>query len=86
LVPVNEAGVEQALAEQAAAAGPVDVDGRVAAAWLDIGDDRGAVAYRVEVVDAERDPDLPRYREQVQDEVCRAPGGGPRGDPVLEGP
>ena len=82
---VYEAGVEQALAEQPAPAGAVDVDGRVAASRFEVGDDRGAIADGVEVVDVEGDPDLAGYREQVQHEVGRASRGRPGGDAVLEG-
>ena len=84
-VPVYEAGVEQALAEQLAPPGAVDVDGRVAASRLDVGDDRGAVAHGVEVVDVEWNPDLARYRQQVQHEVGRAARSRASGDAVLEG-
>jgi hypothetical protein len=84
LGPVYEAGVEQALAEQTAPASAVDVDGRVAAPRLEVGDDRGAATHGIEVVDVEGDPDLAGYREQVQYEVGRASGRRAGGDTVLE--
>src|SRR5215204_236417 len=52
-----ETGVEQSLAEWPAASGTVDVDGCVAASWLEVGDDRGTLAHAVEVVDVKGDPD-----------------------------
>jgi hypothetical protein len=62
----------------------VDVDGREAAPRLEVGDDRGAAAHGIEVVDAEGDPDLAGDREQVQHEVGRASGRGAGSDTVLE--
>ena len=67
------------------AAGLEEVGRDVAAARLDVGDDRRARRDRVEVVDRELDPGLGGDRQQVQDAVRRASGRGDRGDRVLEG-
>src|ERR671921_1409577 len=82
---VYEVGVEQPFAQKLAPTRAVDVYRGVAAAGLQVGDDRGAAAHAVEVVDIEGNPDLAGYGEQVEDEVGRATGGRPGGDAVLEG-
>src|SRR5919112_4030951 len=82
---VYEVGVEQPFAQQPAPTRAVDVYRGVAAAGLKVGDDRGATAHAVEVVDVEGYPDLAGYGEQVEDEVGRPSGGRPGGDAVLEG-
>ena len=81
---VDEAGADELARDEADAARLVQVGGDVAAARLQVGDDRRARRDRVEVVELERDAGLARDREQVQHAVRRAAGAGDRGDRVLE--
>ena len=83
-VAVGDAGADELARDEADAAGLVHVGGDVAAARLQVGDDRGALGDLVEVLELERDPDLAGDREQVQDAVRRAAGAGDGGDRVLE--
>ena len=66
------------------AAGVVEVDGDVAAAGLEVAQQRRALADAVEVVDVELDARLARDRQQVQHAVGRAAAGGDAGDRVLQ--
>ena len=83
-VDVDEALLRQLARDERDAAGAVDVDGVEAAPRLHVGEHRRPRGDPVEVVDRERDPELARDREQVQDAVRRAAGGGDRGGRVLE--
>ena len=83
-VAVHEPGLQQLARDERDAAGGVQVGRDEAAARLDVGDDRRPLGDAVEVVELERDAELARDREQVEDAVRRAAGGGDRGDRVLE--
>src|SRR3954447_20069338 len=83
-VLVEPAELLQALDDDGDAAGLVQVGGDVAAAGLEVAQHRGGRADAVEVVDVEVDPRLAGDRQQVQDAVGGAAGGGARGDRVLE--
>ena len=85
LVAVEQArALEQLAHDQRDAAGLVHVERGVAAARPHVGDERGPVGDRAELVDVERDAELVGDRQQVQDAVGRAAGRGHAGDPVLE--
>ena len=82
---LQEPCLEHALREEAHAAGARHVDGREAAAGLEIAEHRRARGDRVEVVDHERHVHLARDGEEVEDGVGGAGAGGDRRDGVLEG-
>ncbi len=81
---VQEAGLHHALAEKGGAPGPIHVHGDVAAPWLEVGDDGGAPAHAVEVVDVEGHARLAGEGEEVEHRVGRPTGGGDGGYRVLE--
>ena len=68
----------------ARAAGRVQVGGHVAAARLQVGQQRRAVVDRVEVVDAQRDAGFVGDGDEVHHGVGGAAGGDDAGDGVLE--
>ena len=74
----------QALGDQRDAAGGVEVDGDVAAAGLEVAQQRRALGDAVEVVDVELDAGLAGDGQQVQHAVGRAAAASRRGDRVLE--
>ena len=69
---VRDAGLDQLACDEADSARLEQVGGDVAAAGLDVGDDRRARRDRVEVVERELDARLGGDREQVQHAVRRA--------------
>ena len=76
-VGVEEAALDELAGDERDAARLVDVRGDEAATGLEAGDDGRARRDPVEVVDRERDAELVRDGEQVEDAV-RGPAG--RGD------
>ena len=60
------------------------VGGDEASTRFEIGNDRCACGDLVEVLELERNVELTRDREQVEDGVDRAAGGGDRGDCILD--
>jgi hypothetical protein len=81
---VQAAGLEQALHHERHAAGGVEIRGDVAAAGLEIADERRGRGDPVEVVDLERHAHLASDREQMQHAVGRAAAAGDCRDRVLE--
>ena len=81
---VDQAGADQPPRQDGDAARLVDVGGGVAPARLEVGDQRGAAADGVEVVDRQGHAGLARHRQQVQHHVGRAAAGRRGGDAVLE--
>ena len=84
-VAVEQPEAEQAAGEEANASGGVHVGGDEAAGGFQVGEDRGALADGLEIVDVERDSGLARNGQQVQHGVGGAAGGGHRGDGIFEG-
>ena len=84
LVAVQQPGLGEAAEDQRHAAGAVEVGGDVAAAGLQVGEQRRLPGDPLEVGHLERDPGLAGDGEQVEDAVGRAAGGADAGDRVLE--
>ena len=82
---VDQAGVDQALCEQAAAARGVIIGRDVLAPGLEVAEQRRLRADAVEVVDRERDAHLVGDGEEVKHGICRSAGGRDAGDGVLDG-
>ena len=82
---VEEAAVEEALGEDARAAGVLVVLGDVLAAGGEVADEGRALGDGVEVVDGERDVELAGDGDEVEDGVGAASGRADGGDGVLEG-
>ena len=83
-VLVQQAGLEQPLGDERHAAGRVEVVGDVAAAGLEVAQQRRLLGDAVEVVDVELDAGFTCDGQQVQDAVRRAATRGDRGDRVLQ--
>ena len=84
-VAVEEAGVEEALGEEAAAACVLVVLGDVLAAGGEVADEGRVLGDAVEVVHGEGDVDLAGDGDEVEDGVGAAAGGADGGDGVLDG-
>jgi hypothetical protein len=82
--PVGDSRADELARDQPDTAGLVHVGRDVAAARLQVGDDRGAAGDGVEVLELERDADLAGDREQVEHAVRRAARARDRGNRVLE--
>ncbi len=85
LAAVEETCVEEALGEEAGAACVLVVLGGVLAAGGEVADEGRALADAVEVVDGERDVELARDGDEVQDGVGAAARGADGDDGVLDG-
>ena len=81
---VQQAGLLEALQHERHAARGVQVGRDIVAERLQVAEQRGARADRVEVVDRQLDADLLRDREQMQHAVGGAATHGDRGDRVLQ--
>ena len=79
------AALEQAFGEETRAAGVLVVLGGVLAAGGEVADEGRALGDAVEVFHGERDVELVRDGDEVQDGVGGAAGGGDGGDGVLDG-
>src|SRR5215831_210144 len=78
-------GVDEPLRHDAGSPGVAEVDRGESPTRLQPGPERRAPAHAIEIVDRERDVDLAREREQVEDGVRRAAARRHAGDRVLEG-
>jgi len=81
---VDEAAVDELPCDEGGTAGLVEVGSDEASTRLEIGDDRRARRDLVEIVELEWQIELTCDREQVEDGVGRAAGGGDRGDRVVD--
>ena len=82
---VERPALDEALGEEARAAGVLVVLGGVLAAGGEVADEGGVLGDAVEVVHGEGDVELVRDGDEVEDGVGAAAGGGDGGDGVLDG-
>ncbi len=82
--PVDEPGPDELPRDETDATGAMEVGGDEASTRLEIGDDRRARRDLVEVFELERQVELARDREEVENGVRRAAGGGDRSDRILD--